>query len=347
MASTEPPVFGPVCKEGDVDGFAIAAIDWEAGVLDTLEAKLKRLLRAAGEEASTEETTAGATAATPAETERTQLMEELDRLGEEKEQLREKKLALLRQQQSPKSSGAGVAAEDLTIEDVGDEITMRLDEGVSTEISGGPRVVVDYLRFPAAGVEAEASTFVLPDPPSPCAAAVGAVVLESLMTSRPSMDSLPGLISPSEEEMLAAFSYDDFSPSPYTTSSPPASPPSPAHADDAAEAGEDPWPDCDGDGMDSPPLKADTTSVDAATEAGSSISSSSGSDNELDHVLPASGLPPSPAARESSPDETAPTMRDVKLRAAHDPGLPLAEEQEKFRPPMICGGFSTGGRWSE
>ncbi|CAN0243449.1 unnamed protein product [Ectocarpus sp. 12 AP-2014] len=147
--------------------------------------------------------------------------------------------------------------------------------------------------------------------------------------------------------MLAAFSYDDFSPSPYTTSSPPASPPSPAHADDAAEAGEDPWPDRDGDGMDSPPLKADTTSVDAATEAGSSISSSSGSDNELDHVLPASGLPPSPAARESSPDETAPTMRDVKLRAAHDPGLPLAEEQEKFRPPMICGGFSTGGRWSE
>ncbi|CAN0522011.1 unnamed protein product, partial [Ectocarpus sp. 12 AP-2014] len=165
MVSTEPPVFGPVGKEGDIDGFAIAAIDWEAGVLDTLEAKLTRLLPAAGEEAPTEETTAGATAATPAETERAQLMEELDRLGEEKEQLREKKLALLRQQQSPKSSGAGVAVEDLTIEDVGDEITMRLDEGVSTEISGGPRVVVDYLRFPAAGVEAEASTFVLPDPP--------------------------------------------------------------------------------------------------------------------------------------------------------------------------------------
>lgn len=177
-------------------------------------------------------------------------------------------------------------------------------QGVSTESSGGPRVVVDYLRFPAAGVEAEASTFVLPDPPSPCAAAVGAVVLESLMNSRPSIDSLPGLISPSEEEMLAAFSYDDFSPSPYTTSSPPASPPSPAHADDAAEADEDVWPDCDGDGMDSPPLKADPTSVDAATEAGSSISSSSVSDNELDHALPASGLPPSPAsARESSPDE--------------------------------------------
>ncbi|CBJ26232.1 hypothetical protein Esi_0027_0138 [Ectocarpus siliculosus] len=306
MASTEPPVFGPVGKEGDVDGFAIAAIDWEAGVLDTLEAKLKRLLPAAGgEEAPIEETIAGATAATPAETERAQLMEEIDRLGEEKEQLREKKLALLRQQQSPKSSGAGVAVEDLTIEDAGDENKMRLDEGVSTESSGEPRVVVDYLRFPAAGVEAEASTFVLPDPPSPCAAAVGAAVLESLMTSRPSMDSLPGLISPSEEEMLAAFSYDDFSPSPYTTSSPPASPPSPAHADDAAEAGEDPWPDCDGNGMDSPPLKGDTTSVDAATEAGSSISSSSVSDNELDHVLPAFGLPPSPAsARGSSPDET-------------------------------------------
>ncbi|CAN0020792.1 unnamed protein product, partial [Ectocarpus sp. 13 AM-2016] len=302
MASTEPPVFGPVGKEGDVDGFAIAAIDWEAGVLDTLEAKL-RLLCAAVEEAPTEETTAGATAATPAETERAQLMEELDRLGEEKEQLREKKLALLRQQQSPKSSGTTDCNQ--LVEEDGLHNNPSLQNGVSTEISGGPRVVMDYLRFPAAGVEAEASTFVLPDPPSPCAAAVGAVVLESLMTSRPSMDSLPGLISPSEEEMLAAFSYDDFSPSPYTTSYPPASPPSPAHADDAAEAGEDPWPDRDGDGMDSPPLKADTTSVDAATEAGSSFSSSSASDNDLDHPLPASRLPPSPAsARESSPDET-------------------------------------------
>lgn len=162
---------------------------------------------------------------------------------------------------------------------------------------------MDYLRFPAAGVEAEASTFVLPEPPSPCAAAVGAAVLQSLLTSQPSMDSLPGLISPSEEEMLAAFSYDEFSPSPHTTSSPPASPPSPANAD-AIAAAEDAWSDCDGDDMDSPPLKADTTSMDAATEAGSSIYSSSVSENELEHVLPASGLPPSPvSARTSSPDE--------------------------------------------
>lgn len=99
-------MFGPVGNEGDIDGFALAAIHWEAGVLGTLEAKLKRLLPAAGEEAPTEETIAGATAATPAETERALLMEEIDRLSEGKEQLREKKLALLRQQQSPKSSGA-------------------------------------------------------------------------------------------------------------------------------------------------------------------------------------------------------------------------------------------------
>lgn len=101
MASTEPPVFGPMGKEGDIDGFAIAAIDWEAGVLSTLEVKLQqRLLLPAEEKAPTEETTA-----TPAETERALLMEELDRLGVEKAQLMEKKLALLRQQ-SPNSSGA-------------------------------------------------------------------------------------------------------------------------------------------------------------------------------------------------------------------------------------------------
>lgn len=101
MASTEPPVFGPVGKEGDIDGFAIAAIDWQAGVLDALEVKLQRLLPPA----PTEETIDGTAAASPAETERALLIEEIDRVGMEKAQLREKKLALLREQ-PPKSPGA-------------------------------------------------------------------------------------------------------------------------------------------------------------------------------------------------------------------------------------------------